>query len=131
LHYRAEGSLARSRYRLTSMVQALRDREIAGQRRYQRAFRVFIHTWMGGTPETALSAELMANAVVTTHNHVLRQWLREKTTTPEADFDLAMARTVGMFDKGVPAAGQEASLVVLRTTKDLHEILPMLRKFTS
>jgi AcrR family transcriptional regulator len=126
-HYLAEGDRARSRYRLTSTVPALRNREIAGQGRYQRTFREFIHQWMGGTPETSLPAELMANAVVTTHNHVLRQWLSGRTTTPEKDFDTAMAATIAMFDK--PAAGAtEAAVVVLRTDRSIEELLPALRQ---
>jgi AcrR family transcriptional regulator len=129
-HYLAEGDRARSRFRLTSTVPALRDREISGQGRYQRTFRAFIHRWMGGTPETALRAELMANAVVTAHNHVLRRWLRGATSTPERDFDDAMAQTLAHFDTASVAAG-EASLVILRTTGGLDEIVAALRPLTT
>src|ERR1700743_3868503 len=45
LHYLAEGDLARSRYRLTRSVPALRIREIAGTHQYQQVFRTFIHDW--------------------------------------------------------------------------------------
>ena len=77
LHYIEEGDLARRRYRLTSKVAALRDREIASVARYQRLFREFISDWMGDSAESAsLRAELMAAAVVAAHNHVLRRWLR-------------------------------------------------------
>lgn len=123
-HYLAEGEVARSRYRLISTVPALRGREIAGQRSYQHLFGSFIHEWLGGTPDTALRAELMASAVVTAHNHVLRGWLRGHSEDPEADFDRAMAEVAALFE---PAGPGQSSLVVLRTTRTLDEILPGLR----
>lgn len=82
LHYIEEGDLARRRYRLTSKVAVLRDREIASVARYQRLFREFIAEWMGDPTESAsLRAELMAAAVVAAHNHVLRRWLRGRPPT--------------------------------------------------
>lgn len=134
VHYLAEGTRARTRYGLTRNVAALRSREVASQQQYQRTFRTFLHEWMGGTPETSLRAELMANAVVTAHNHVLRRWLRGETdnTTAEAEFDDAMAEVVRAFgDEGPGAAhsgaGPEASLVVLRTTGALDDVVHALR----
>ncbi|GEP39622.1 TetR family transcriptional regulator [Nocardioides psychrotolerans] len=137
LHYLAEGDLARSRYRLTSNVPALRAREISGQRQYQRTFHAFIRTWMTSASGeetdagTALRAELMADAVVTAHNHVLRQWLRGRTTTPEVDFDAAMAAVVELFAPQ-PAAERpgpgETQVVVLRTQRDLDDVLPELKR---
>jgi AcrR family transcriptional regulator len=127
-HYVAEGQRARQRYALTRSVPALRDREIAGQQQYQDTFRTFLHRWMGGAPETALRAELMANAVVTAHNHVLRRWLRGTTDEPAAtrEFAQAMADVVALFEHP-PRHEGEASLVVLRTTRSLADILPTLR----
>src|SRR3954471_17936268 len=69
LHYLDEGDLARRRYRLTSKVAALRDREIASVARYQRLFREFISNWLGDSNQSAsLSSELMAASVVAAHN---------------------------------------------------------------
>ncbi|MEV4148744.1 TetR family transcriptional regulator [Amycolatopsis sp. NPDC049691] len=124
-HYLAEGERARTRYRLTRSVPALRDREIAGVQQYQRLFRGFLHDWMGGGEDTALRAELMAGAVVTAHNHVLRRWLSGRADDPLREFDAAMAETVGLFT----AAGEdEASIVVFRTKKDLNALLPELNR---
>jgi len=125
-HYLAEGERARTRYRLTSSVPALRDREIAGVQQYQRLFRGFLHRWMGGGEGTALRAELMAGAVVTAHNHVLRRWLRGQTSSPEQEFDAAMAETVALFTR---TSGDESSIVVFRTNKDLGALLPELQQF--
>lgn len=128
-HYVVEGQRARQRYTLTRSVPALRDREIAGQQQYQDTFRTFLHRWMGGTPETALRAELMANSVVTAHNHVLRRWLRGSTDEAEAteEFAQAMRAVVALFEHAPHHEG-EASLVVLRTNRPLADILPALRE---
>ncbi|NBH09902.1 TetR/AcrR family transcriptional regulator [Amycolatopsis sp. SID8362] len=125
-HYLAEGELARTRYQLTRSVPVLRDREISGLQQYQRLFRGFLHRWMGGGEDTALRAELMAGAVVTAHNHVLRRWLRGRSSDPEREFDAAMAETVALFTR--PEDDGEASIVVFRTTKDLATVLPELNR---
>jgi AcrR family transcriptional regulator len=125
-HYLDEGELAVARYRLTRSVPALRDRESVGTLQYQREFREFAHAWMGGGEENALRAELMAAAVVTAHNHVLRRWLRGLSEAPEAEFDAAMARTIALFAEPAAEDGP-ASIVVFRTTRDLDAVLPALR----
>lgn len=125
MHYLAEGELARTRYRLTRRVPALRAREIAGQRQYQRVFLAFAREWHGEGSRADLRAELLADAVVTAHNHVLRQWLRGRTETPEADFDDAMREVLRLFDPAPPGGSQ---VVVLRTDRDLDDLLPGLRR---
>ncbi|OLR92495.1 TetR/AcrR family transcriptional regulator [Actinokineospora bangkokensis] len=126
-HYLAEGDLALARYRLTRSVPALRSREFAGMQHFQRIFREFIVSWMGGAPDSALKAELMAAAVVTAHNHVLRRWLRGLTERPEQEFDAAMATTVDLFT-APSAAGPEGGIVVFRTSKDLDAVVPALKR---
>lgn len=124
-HYLDEGPLALSRYRLTRTVPALRAREIAGMLHYQQTFREFIHHWMGAGSDTALRAELMAGAVVTAHNYVLRRWLRGLTDHPETEFDRAIATTVDLFAE--PQSRTSNSLVVFQTDKDINAVLPALR----
>jgi AcrR family transcriptional regulator len=126
LHYLGEAELALTRYRLTRSVPALRDREIAGLVQYQRVFREFIHAWLGEGADTALRAEVMAAAVVTAHNYVLRRWLRGLTDQPEAELDEAITSTLARFTEA-PAAGQAGSIVVFRTTRGLDAVLPTLR----
>lgn len=125
-HYLAEGERALTRYRLTRSVPALRDREIAGVQQYQRLFHRFLHDWMGGGADTALRAELLAGAVVTAHNHVLRRWLRGQSSDPEQEFDAAMASAVGLFTNA--GDDDEASIVVFRTKKNLDAVLPELTR---
>jgi AcrR family transcriptional regulator len=131
LHYLAEGTRARRRYALTSTVPALRDRETASIKQYQRLFRDFIHQWMRGEKDSALRAELMANAVVTAHNHVLRRWLRGESKTPEREFDAAMAEVIDLFTDRPRRTGSEQdepAVLVLRTRKDLQKLLPRIER---
>jgi AcrR family transcriptional regulator len=128
LHYLDEGELARSRYRLTSSVPALRHREVASMEQYRRVFRAFIHGWMGGGSESALRAELMATSVVRAHNYVLRRWLLGLTEEPEAEFDAAMAEVIELFAKANTTRQREASVVIVRTTRELDEVIPELRR---
>jgi len=129
-HYLAEGDLARTRYALTRSVPALRDREVAGILQYQRLFREFIRQWMGDSPQAELRAELMAAAVVTAHNHVLRLWLRELTDDPHADFDRAMAAVFAAFAEG-SGKGEGSTVVVLRSSQSVEALLPALRRALS
>jgi len=131
--YLKEGDLARRRYKLTSNVPALRDREVVSMQQYQRVFREFIHGWMGGDPKSGLRAELMATSVIAAHNYVLRRWLRGLTERPEAEFDTAMEEVIALFADASagPSAEGEASVVVLRTTRELDTMIPALRKFLS
>jgi AcrR family transcriptional regulator len=130
LHYLKEGDLARSRYKLTSSVPALRHREAASVQQYQRVFRDFVHGWMGGGPQNGLKAELMATSVVTAHNYVLRRWLRRHTEHPEAEFDAAMAQVIELFAETSPNRSEkgEPSVVIVRTTRQLDSVIPALRK---
>ena len=131
-HYLAEGAVARTRYRLTSSVPALRAREIATMQQYQRLFRGYIASWLGGGPGTDLRAELAANLVVTAHNFVLRRWLRGMTGDAEHEFEAAMAEVTQMLRLGgspsTPEAGAAASIVVFRTDRELGSVLPELRR---
>jgi AcrR family transcriptional regulator len=133
LHYLDEGDLARRRYRLTSSVPALRDREIATVARYQRLFREFIADWKGDPAEPsparrALRAELMAAAVVAAHNHVLRRWLRGESPDPTGELDEAMREAIGLFAPGPRGAGGGTTIVAFRAGTDIEQIVPALRR---
>ncbi|WP_432181892.1 TetR/AcrR family transcriptional regulator [Streptomyces sp. NBC_00063] len=132
MHYIEEGDLARRRYRLTSKVAVLRDREIASVARYQRLFREFIAEWMGDPTESAsLRAELMAAAVVAAHNHVLRRWLRGGTSDPVAEMDEAMSEVLALFPAPSGTGDSDdggTTVVAFRTGQDLDALLPALRR---
>ncbi|KHL16390.1 AcrR family transcriptional regulator [Mumia flava] len=129
--YLDEGELARRRYRLTSTVPALRAREIATTAQYRRTFRRFIDTWIGDDPLAPLRAELMADAVVTAHNHVLRTWLQGTgdDRSAETAFDVAMAEVRRIFlDSAVAGSdGDGTTVVVMRSGASLTSVLPRLQ----
>ncbi len=122
-HYIAEGPMARRRYRLTSTVAALRERELISGARYQQLFRTYISDWGDGSEESERRAELMAAAVVAAHNRVLRRWLREESEDPHVEIDEAMAQVHALF---APAAAPRA-VVVVRTDRDLEAVAEHLR----
>jgi AcrR family transcriptional regulator len=132
LHYLDEGDLARRRYRLTSSVPALRDREIATVARYQRVLREFIAQWLAESGESAsLRAEIMAAAVTAAHNHVLRRWLRRESPDPVAELDEALHQVIGLFaGLGRPEATEQngTAIVAFRTSQDLQTLISSLRR---
>lgn len=137
LHYVAEGDLARRRYKLTSRVPALRDREIASVARYQRLFREFIASWMADTAGSdmgepaPLRAELMAAAVVAAHNHVLRRWLRGESPDPAREVVEALRLVIGLFTAPAGQAdGTGTTIVAFRTGQDIDTLIPALQKLT-
>jgi AcrR family transcriptional regulator len=126
-HYVEEGELARQRYRLTSSVPLLRDTEIAGQRRYQQLFREHLATWLTGSA-SALRAEVIANVVVTVHNHVLRQWLRGTEPEPETALAGALAESVGGLWPAAAPRAQTPRVVVMESDRPTDEILAGIRQ---
>jgi hypothetical protein len=130
-HYLDEGELARARYRLTRTVPALREREIAGMQRYQQVFRTFVRSWDATGDDrdglrAELHAELVAGAVVTAHNLVLRRWLRGLTADPEAEFDTAMVEVERLFSAREQGGG--GSVVVIGPGAALEDALAAVRR---
>lgn len=125
VHYLEEGELARARWRLTSSVPALRDREVASVERYVRVFRRYLFEHLPDGPNAALRAELLATAVVATHNHVLRRWLRAESEQPLDDFSAAMSTTLDLFGR-VPE--KRTAVMVFETDEPLELVLPRVRQ---
>lgn len=130
-HYLDEGDLARSRYRLTRSVPALREREAAGMQRYQQVFRTHLRAW-SSEPDGLLGelhAELMAGAVVTGHNLVLRRWLRGLTDAPETELTEVMAEIGRLIrhDREAPSTAG-GHVVVLGPDTDLDRALDVVRR---
>lgn len=106
--YLADPELARTRYRLTRTVDTLRDRELASTRQYRLLFHRHLRGWLRDDPDGDLRAELLAGAVVTAHNFVLRGWLRGQVPDPEAEFDHAMQVATRAGTTATAAAGASA-----------------------
>jgi hypothetical protein len=124
--YLDEGELARSRYRLTRSIPALRSREIAHMQQYQREFREFVREWTAEEPGRDLRAELLASAIVVTHNHVLRRWLRGQTETPEREFDDAMALVTSLH--APPSQTGGSTVLVIESNRDADEVARLIRR---
>lgn len=129
----ADADRARERYALTRAVPSLRQREIASMQQYQRAFREFIRSWMdeteGSAALTDLRAELMAAAVVTAHNHVLRHWLRDPRGSiedVEAAFEQAMGEVRARF--AAPRHGDDRVTVVVSGSTDPEAVAEQVRR---
>jgi AcrR family transcriptional regulator len=129
LHYLEEGELARRRYALTRTVPALNDRETASIRQYQKLFRGYLVPVMAEQPDGPLRAELLADSIVTAHNHVLRRWLRGSSSDPEAEFRAAMGVVLRIFAAPAgPAEGQgRAAVIVVGSRRELDQRLEQIR----
>jgi AcrR family transcriptional regulator len=134
-HYLAEGELARSRYRLTRTVPALREREVAHMVGYQRLFRERLRDWLTGLgdADVDLHAELLAAGIVTAHNVVLRRWLRGVGGDPVAEFDEAMEAVFATTRPGrqgpdATTSSGGTTVVVLSSDRPLDDVLPAVRR---
>jgi AcrR family transcriptional regulator len=122
-HYIHEGEAARRRYRLTSTVPAVREREMAAVLRYQRLFARHLTAWLADDPDGALRAELVAAAVITAHNHVLRNWLRGDGVDLVAEFERALDLALQSLDGG----SADRTTVVVARGDDVEGILREVR----
>ena len=123
-HYVAEGERARNRYRLTSTVEALRERELVSGARYHRLFRQYIVETGGSTPEGEMRAELMAAAVVAAHNRVLRRWLRGQCPDPQVEIDQALATVRGIFEESPQPT---PAVIVVEAGADMERLADSIR----
>lgn len=119
-HYVAEGARARERYRLTSSVPALKNRELVSTARYQRLFRSYLSKWGDRSERAELQAELAAAAVVAAHNHVLRRWLRGQCEDPHAEVVAALDNVRYHFD--TTAQPEPPAIIVLPPGTSMEDV---------
>lgn len=74
--YAEDPGLSVRRFRLTSRVPVLRDRESASVHHYRRLFTRHLRRRFAGHPDGELRAAVVAAAVVAAHNLALRSWLQ-------------------------------------------------------
>ncbi|KQX74536.1 MULTISPECIES: TetR family transcriptional regulator [Aeromicrobium] len=113
-YYVGEGDRARIRYRLISSVPVLKAREIASIRQYQSLFARALSGWAEDDVDAVLRAELLASAIVTAHNHVLRRWLRGEVDDPEDAFGHAMSVVLEQARGAGQGGAGETTVVVVR-----------------
>jgi AcrR family transcriptional regulator len=123
--YAEDPALAVRRYQLIREVEPLREREITTTSRYQRILADYLHRRLGGQDRQRLLQEIAAAMVVTTHNFVLRQWLREGGTgDPHPRLDTALATVGKAFpgwlraESGTEPADGDSEVLVLRIRPD-------------
>ncbi|WP_207843723.1 TetR/AcrR family transcriptional regulator [Williamsia soli] len=126
-HYLAEDKLARSRYRLTSSVPALRDHEIATVSRYVRLFTKYLQSASPDDAAGQLRAELFSHAVVAAHNHVLRRWLRGEINDARHELTTAM-ETAQVLLRPSDDLDSSSAVVILSTNRSIESLLPQLRQ---
>jgi AcrR family transcriptional regulator len=119
--YLEEGATARARYRLTSSVPSLRARETASVQSYQRLFTRHLRQWLDATPQGALRAELLSAALVTAHNYVLRQWLREEAKDVDTEFNAAISMTLSTYGSDPARWGTTVVITTASTDDDVLE----------
>lgn len=124
-HYLSEGDLARSRYRLTRSVPALKDYEVSTVSQYVRMFAKHLKSTERPGWEAELGAELSANAIVTAHNFVLRRWLREECVEPRTELAQALAKATATAETG---ARLHTAVIAFSTTDPLESVVPRLRE---
>jgi len=125
-HYVAEGERARERYRLTSTVTALRDRELVSGARYQRLFRHYLTQWNEGSEPSELRAEVTAAAVVAAHNRVLRRWLRGECNNPRREVEAALAVVHGLLEPRRDDG--PGAVVILRSDASIEAVEAAVRE---
>lgn len=131
--YVDEGEVARSRFRLTSSVVALRDAEVASIQRYHRAFQRYLIGDGEADWQRLLTTEVQAASVIAANNFVVRSWLRGDIDDPLAAFDQARSRLLAtdwtVWNAGeVGRAAGGSTIVVLETDRPLGPLLELLQR---
>ena len=136
--YISDPDVSVARYRLLRQVPALRERENGVVSRYERLFTKFLLEHSASTAaddaRAALLAEVSAAAVVATHNHVLRRWLRaggngDALTQLDDALDTTMATFVDRRGDRVPVTDRRHVVVaVSRTSVPPEEVVEAVRR---
>jgi AcrR family transcriptional regulator len=110
-----------ARFQLTRNIVALRDREITNVHRYQLLFTRYLAERLPTTER--FQAELMAAAVVTAHNSVLRDWLvAGAVDDPTSKLDAAFASLQQLFGRPVNGSAGESGIVVFKLSTPIAEV---------
>jgi AcrR family transcriptional regulator len=129
--YTRHREVALLRFALTRTVTSLRDREVTAVHRYQR---LFVRHLRAHSPELdAQTVEIMAAAVVTAHNSVLRDWLLNGGAgDPLPELRTLLARVQALFVAGL-APTQPAGSVVAVFTVDtpLADVISAIQSHTA
>ncbi|MFT4305265.1 MAG: TetR/AcrR family transcriptional regulator [Microbacterium sp.] len=109
-HFAADPELARRRFAIVRQVGTLRDREIVTASRYERLFTEYLRRELPDLDP--VDAVGFAALVTATHNHVLRQLLREPRRVPASVLRRALDRALERFGVGAASPPAEDDVVV-------------------
>ena len=129
--YVDDGQISIQRYRLTRSVTALRDRELASVRRYERACSKNVRERLASVycqSEAALRADVMAASVVAAHNAVLREWLRAGGNyDPTSELEAAFAWLTAQ-EEAVPAPSDGVVVAVFRADQPIGDVVERITR---
>ena len=119
-HFAKRAETSRQRYQVVNVVPALRDRELVTVFRYERLFGQYLRDAVPGLPP--LDAVRFAATVISTHNFLLRELMRNERQLDVGELQAALddvRRLYGVLpstDAGPPA---EEEMVVAVFPKSL------------
>ena len=133
--YVSDPQLSVRRYRLTRSVAALRDRELASVRKYDRTFSRYVRERLHGQfPEAQVSlrSDVIAATVVAAHNAVLREWLRaggdyDPMPELEAAFDW-LIHTFETARRSAQRLGDDVVVAVFRADQPIDDVVERISR---
>jgi AcrR family transcriptional regulator len=120
-HYVHEREVSLARFQLTRRIVALREREVTNVHLYQRLFARHIQEVLA--PPDAVTAELMAAAVVAGHNSVLREWLMTGgKSDPRPRLRAVLGSVQELFHETSDGAASGSAVVVFTVGTPMSEV---------
>ncbi len=119
--YAENPSFSVQRYRLTKQVPGLRAYELSVVWRYERALAEYLRGRFTGRRDGTLQADVIAAAVVASHNNALRSWLRSDgrgDATATVDHALAYVQSAFGASPVPPADERPEDVVVVVSRRD-------------
>lgn len=119
--YVQDRDVSLARFQLTRRIVALREREVTNVHKYQRLFARYLQEVLA--PADAVSAELMAAAVVAGHNSVLREWLvTGGRGDPRPRLRAVLGTVQELFRPTIDGQGAGSAVVVFTIGTPMSEI---------
>lgn len=94
-----------ARHRLLKQSVQLRNRELLTSHHYERIFRRWLRSRLGGAGTNESAAVALAGAAVALHNSFLRQWLANPSSSILEAFQLEAQKLIHMFLTGSRSNG--------------------------
>lgn len=119
-HFAKQVEMSRRRYQVVNAVPALRDRELVTVFRYERLFGQYLRDAVPGLPP--LDAVRFAATVISTHNFLLRELMRNERELDVGELQAALddvRRLYGVLEPADASLPAEEEVVVAVFPKSL------------